>query len=131
MPCIMVVEDEDELRDFLVEVLTDAGFTIVGTKTADAASQLLDQQEIRLVVTDINLPGRLDGIALANAARQRHPSIPCIFISGYPAKLLDAWALDDPAAFLQKPFSFAVLLTAVTGFLRTADAGEPPARVVA
>jgi CheY-like chemotaxis protein len=121
MSCVMVVEDEAEIRDFVTEVLTDAGFDTVNAESGDAAAQLLAHEDVRLVVTDINMPGRLDGIALAMAARQRHPGIPVIFISGQSAKLLDAWALDDPAAFLQKPFSFKMLVTAVHGFMPTAS----------
>jgi DNA-binding response OmpR family regulator len=118
--CVIVVEDEEEIRNFLVEVLNDAGFDTVDAETGDAAAQLLGQEDVRLVVTDIDLPGGLDGIALAAVARQRYPGIPVIFISGQPAKLLDAWALEDPAAFLPKPFSYRMLVTAVQGFVRTA-----------
>jgi DNA-binding response OmpR family regulator len=124
MSCIMVVEDEDDIRNFLVEVLTDAGFDIVYAETGDAALQLLQKEDVRLVVTDINLPGHLDGIGLATAARQRHPGIPLVFISGRPTKLLDAWVLEDPAAFLQKPFSFNTLVTAVNGFTRADRTAE-------
>ena len=131
MPCIMVVEDDDKLRDFLIEVLSDAGFTIISAETADAAAQALDHEDVQLVVTDIDMPGRLDGIALATAARQRRPGIPVIFISGQSAKMLDAWALDDPAAFLQKPFSFATLVTAVNGFFRDAGAQHRTAEALA
>jgi DNA-binding NtrC family response regulator len=116
VPCVMVVEDEDEIRDCLVEVLINAGYNIVSAETGDTAAHLLRQEDVGLVVTDIDLPGQLDGIALASAARQRHPGIPVIFISGQPTKLRDAWALEDPAAFLQKPFSFKTLVTAVHGF---------------
>lgn len=117
MSCIMVVEDEVEIRNFLIEVLTNAGFDIINAETGDAAAQLLQNEDVRLVVTDINLPGDLDGIALATVARQRYPGIPVIFISGRPAKLRDAWALEDPAAFLQKPFNFKMLVTVVHGFM--------------
>jgi DNA-binding response OmpR family regulator len=93
MTCILVVEDEGEVREMLVEFLRDEGFEIIEATTADAA-----------------VPGRLDGIKLACAARQAHPGIPVIFISGRPTMLEDAHALENPAAFLQKPFSFDTLL---------------------
>jgi DNA-binding response OmpR family regulator len=110
MACILVVEDEGEIREMIAEFLRDEGFDIVEAITADAAVALLELDDLRLIVTDINLPGRLDGINLACAARRRYPSIPVVFISGRSATLEDAHVLGNPAAFLQKPFSFQTLL---------------------
>jgi DNA-binding response OmpR family regulator len=111
--CVMIVEDEADIREMLVEVLTDEGFDTVEAATADAAIKLLQLERVRLVLSDINLPGTLDGIALAKAARERSPSIPVIFISGRPAKLVDARVIGDPVAFLQKPFSLTRLVADV------------------
>ena len=113
MTCILVVEDESEIREMLVEVLRDEGFQIVEAASADAAVELLDLASLRLVVTDINLPGRRDGIDLALAARRAHPGIPVVFMSGKPTKLAQAQRFSDPAVFLQKPFSFSTLVGAV------------------
>jgi DNA-binding response OmpR family regulator len=113
MSFIMVVEDERDIRDVLVEVLTDEGFDILAAETADAALPLLHREKVRLIVTDINLPGAIDGIALARAARERQPSIPIVFISGRPGKLHDAGAVGDPSVFLQKPFSLRGLVSDV------------------
>jgi CheY-like chemotaxis protein len=113
MSCIMVVEDEHDIREVLVEVLSDEGFNIVEAETADAALPLLHREGIRLIVTDINLPGSIDGIALAKAARERLPSIPIVFISGRPGKLHDARVVGDPSVFLQKPFSLQGLVSDV------------------
>jgi DNA-binding response OmpR family regulator len=111
MACIMVVEDEHAIREVLVDVLTDEGFEILEAETADAALPLLHR--VRLIVTDINLPGSLDGIALARAARERLPSIPIVFISGRPRTLHDARVVGDPSVFLQKPFSLRTLVSDV------------------
>ena len=113
MVCILLVEDESEIRDMLVEVLHDAGFQTVEATTGDAAAELLALDTPSLIVTDINLPGQLDGFDLAVSARKAHPSIPIIFISGWPAKLEQARALGHPAAFLQKPFTFNSLVSAI------------------
>jgi len=113
MVCVIVVEDESDIREMLVEVLSDKGFEIIAAATADAAIPLLQLERVRLIVTDINLPGTLDGIALAKAARERSPSIPVIFISGRPAKLIDARVMGDPVSFLQKPFSLTHLVADV------------------
>ena len=110
MTCILVVEDEGDIREVLVEAISAAGYAIVEAATADAAVDLLGLTGLRLVVTDINLPGRLDGIDLAMAARHAHPDIPVLFISGRPWLLADARKLGDPSGFLQKPFGLADLM---------------------
>ena len=111
MTCILVVEDEGDIREMIVDVLRDEGFQIVEAASADAAIELLGLSSLSLLVTDISLPGHLDGIDLALAARKMRPEIPVVFISGRPAKLVDAArVLKDHAAFLQKPFTFRALI---------------------
>jgi len=110
MTRILVVEDEDCLREMIVEVIRAEGFEIVEASSADAAIGLLDLEGLGLVVTDINMPGRLDGIDLAFAARAAHPGIPVIFMSGRAAKLEEAGSVTHPVGFLAKPFSFSRLV---------------------
>jgi DNA-binding response OmpR family regulator len=117
MTRIMVVEDEHDIREVLVDALTDEGFEILEAETADAALPLLYGEGVRLIVTDINLPGSIDGIALAKAARERFSSIPIVFISGRPGKLRDARVVGDPSVFLQKPFSLRTLVSDVQRFV--------------
>jgi DNA-binding response OmpR family regulator len=112
------------MREMLVDVLSDAGFQILEAATAEAAVPMLHQEEIRVIVTDINLPGRLDGIALAQAARERSPNIPVVFMSGGPSELVEARVLGDASIFLQKPFSFKVLVAEVQRLV-TADRPTP------
>ena len=90
---VMVVEDEPGIREFLAEVLADEGFETVEAATADDAVPLLEDDRVRVLLTDINLPGNLDGIGLARVARNRSPRIPVVFI--------------------QKPFSVAGLVANV------------------
>jgi DNA-binding response OmpR family regulator len=106
----LVVEDEDDIREMIVEVIRDEGFEIVEAASADAAVGLLDLEGLGLVVTDINLPGRPDGIDLAFAARAAQPGIPVIFMSGRPGKLEEANRVTDPVGFLAKPFNFTRLV---------------------
>ena len=111
MTCIMVVEDEGPIREMIVEVLCEEGFQIIEAPSADAAVELLELSGLRLIVTDINLPGMRDGIDLAIAARKIRPGIPVIFISGRPMKLQDAsQAITHPTSFLLKPFPFQALI---------------------
>jgi DNA-binding response OmpR family regulator len=110
MTCILLVEDEFPIREILVEVIGDAGFQIVEAASADIAVKLLKLEGLGLIVTDINLPGRLSGIDLALLARASHPDIPIIFISGRPVMLEQARAVCTPAVYLQKPFSLTTLV---------------------
>ena len=100
---VMVVEDEPGIREFLAEVLADEGFETVEAATADDAVPLLEDDRVRVLLTDINLPGNLDGIGLARVARNRSPRIPVVFISGRPEKLEDARVIGDPVVFIQNP----------------------------
>ena len=118
----MVVEDEDPIREMIVEVLCEEGFQIIEAPSADAAVELLEVSSLRLIVTDINLPGVRDGIDLALAAREVSPGIPVVFISGRPMNLTDAsQTLTDPASFLLKPFTFQALIKDIK---RLAGAGS-------
>src|ERR1700759_2444923 len=105
MTCILVVEDEDDMRDVLTEVLQEAGFDVRALAAADDAVSLLNDEGLRLIVTDIMLPGRLDGIDLALAADATCPEMPVIIISGQPAMLEKAQAVCTHATCLKKPFA--------------------------
>jgi PAS domain S-box-containing protein len=113
MTYILVVEDETDLREVFVEAIRDEGFQVIESVTADLAMEWLASEDVRLIVTDINLPGRLNGIELALAARERHPDIPLIFVSGKPEMLERARELCSAASYLEKPFRLEVLLDQV------------------
>lgn len=73
-PVILVVEDEDLLRQAAVALAEDAGFKAVAAASADEALAILEaRQDVRLVFTDIQLPGSMDGLKLAHAVRDRWP----------------------------------------------------------
>src|ERR1700758_3391732 len=110
MASILVVEDESDVREVLVDAISDEGYITVGAATGDEAVELLEVPDLGMVVTDINLPGQRDGIDVAVAARRVHPGIPVLFISGRHWRLADAEKVGGPAAFLCKPFSLTTLL---------------------
>jgi DNA-binding NtrC family response regulator len=118
MKCILIVEDEGDVREILVDVIRDAGYQIVEAGSGDAAAILLQLGTVRMIVTDIDLPGTLDGIGLAELAREVHPGMPVVFISGRPAKLAEAKRFGDPVSFLQKPFNLTSLIEDVNRLAR-------------
>ncbi len=101
---ILVVEDDLLLRFEMVDNLQDAGFEVVEAGSADEAIQVLAaRHDIRIVFTDVQMPGSMDGIQLAAAVRDRWPPIDIIITSGRS----DIRKQDIPARglFLSKPVS--------------------------
>jgi CheY-like chemotaxis protein len=103
-PVVLVVEDEELLRLNAIEMIEHAGFTVLAAATADQAIEILeDRDDIRVVFTDIQLPGSMDGLKLAQAVRGRWPPIKIIATSGHiDVKPQD---LPDGGRFLAKPYS--------------------------
>jgi CheY-like chemotaxis protein len=98
---ILVVEDEMLIRDFVLEELEDAGFEVVVASNADEAIVILETQlDIRLVFTDIDMPGSINGMKLAEAIRERWPPIHLVITSGnaLPSEL------PARAMFIPKPY---------------------------
>ena len=74
---ILVVEDELLLRLMAVDIVEDAGFEALAAATADEALAILEARadDVRLVFTDIQMPGSMDGLGLAHAVRDRWPPV--------------------------------------------------------
>lgn len=103
VPVILVVEDEPLLRMMAADLVTEAGFDALEAADADEAIAILQAHpEIRVVFTDIDLPGGLDGMKLAAAIRDRWPPVEIIMTSGH----LKPAAADMPArsVFYPKPY---------------------------
>ena len=82
-PCIVVVEDEALLLFSIADDLRDAGFSVLEASNADEAIALLESHpEIRLLFTDIDMPGSMDGLKLSAAVRDRWPPVKIIVTSG-------------------------------------------------
>lgn len=109
---ILVVEDEAIIRMGAVEMLEEAGFSVLEASNADVAVQILESRiDIRAVFTDIEMPGSLCGLKLAKAIRDRWPPIHLIVTSGrYTFNELD---LPRLARFIRKPYAPDQVLTAL------------------
>ena len=80
---VLVVDDEPLIRIELADVLSDIGYTVLEAATPAAAIVLLEAHpEISAVITDLNMPGDMDGIALAHVVRKRWPPCALIMVSG-------------------------------------------------
>lgn len=102
-PRILLVEDEFLIRMTLLEALSDEGFDVMEASTGDDALPLLKADpSIRLLLTDMQLPGSLDGRDLARKAREAMPGLPVIYMSGRPDAMRDlASSLD---VVIAKPY---------------------------
>jgi two-component system, response regulator PdtaR len=100
---ILIVEDEPLLRLFAVEFLENAGFVTLEARNADEAmTVLISRPDVVLVLTDVNMPGSMDGVGLASVIRSRWPHIKIILVSGNIKPL----SCDLPlgSRFIGKPY---------------------------
>lgn len=113
MRTVLVVEDEPILRSLAIEMLEEAGHLVVDFGTAAQAIAYCDvpANEIGAVLTDINMPGDLDGIDLARYVRATRPDTNVVVTSGRYAGLPPSGL--SGVTFLPKPWSSAVLLRAI------------------
>jgi DNA-binding response OmpR family regulator len=114
-PSILVVEDDGEVRDTICSILTGTGFRVETAATAWEAIAVLDEKPFDLIVADIRLPGGLNGLQMAQHARNRHPTLRCLFISGQGEPIVCNPELDD---FVSKPFRSSELIGSVWKVLR-------------
>jgi two-component system, response regulator PdtaR len=111
-PLVLVVEDESILRLQTVVIIEKAGYNVVEACNADEAIAILETREdIRVVVTDVEMPGSMDGIKLARAIRDRWPPIELIVTSGRHRVRTDE--LPPRAKFMPKPYRPEVLVTVI------------------
>lgn len=102
---VLVVEDEPLVRMLAVEALDEAGYVTLEAATADEAIQLLEAHpEIRLVFTDVHMPGSMDGAKLAAVVRNRWPPVRIIITSARPKPVT-----TDDTVFLPKPYDTSAL----------------------
>ena len=107
-PVILVVDDELLLRMLAIEVAEEAGFEVLSAASADEAIVVLEARgDVRLVFTDIRMPGSMDGLRLAHAVRHRWPPVELIVTSGH--RLVDADQLPERGRFVAKPYDVAAL----------------------
>ncbi|QTT81917.1 response regulator [Pseudomonas chlororaphis] len=121
-PCrlLLVVEDEPMILEFLCEILQDEGFATQAMPSADEALRFLEShpEQVRLLLTDINMPGTLNGAGLANRVRERWPGMPVLVMSGYETP--QSSGIRYPVAFIRKPWTIGQILDSVDEALNRA-----------
>jgi CheY-like chemotaxis protein len=110
---VLVVEDEALLNFVNSEELTLGGHEVLSAYNADEAIKILEHRsEVRVVFTDIEMPGSFDGLKLAAAVRDRWPPIHLIVTSGKQVK----GALPSDTKFVEKPYRLSQLKEIISTF---------------
>jgi two-component system cell cycle sensor histidine kinase/response regulator CckA len=104
---IMVVEDDEIVRQLVVLILKRRGYTVLDVGRANQALMLCQsyRSQIDLILTDLLMPGGTDGRELAEQATKIRPEIRVLLMSGYATDALVLYGVADGAPFLQKPFT--------------------------
>jgi CheY-like chemotaxis protein len=113
---VLVVEDECLVRLDAAAGLREAGFHVVEAATADEAMNVFEAlPEIDVVFTDIEMPGRMDGLELARRVRRLRPGVRLLLTSG--AVRPTETEIPDRGAFLDKPYSSQMVARAIRRLL--------------
>ena len=124
---ILLVEDELLIRVLTSDVLANAGYRVLGATTADEALTIMEAKpQIAALVTDVKLPGTIDGFGLAHLVANRWPHVGIVITSAH----VTPGNGDMPAgsAFLAKPYQLSALADAVQTVI---DARNGPITVIA
>ena len=115
-PIILTVEDEALISEYLGDVLRESGYTVVATTNAlEAIAVLEKRRDVRLVITDINMPGSMDGLMLAAVVRNRWPPVKLIVATGRTRPARDQMPVGS--AFLPKPYDPRAVIATVEQLL--------------
>lgn len=117
---ILIVDDEPTVRLLLTDVLGDLGYTLIEAADSLTGLKLLQSDVgIDLLITDVGLPGGMNGRQMADAGREVRPGLKTLFITGYAeSAALGNSSLGAGMQVLTKPFSIDILATRVLELLR-------------
>jgi len=114
---ILLAEDDESMRSFLVRALKKAGYEVIAFANGEEAYERLKTEPFTLLLTDIVMP-RMDGIELARRASELDPELKIMFITGFAAVILNSdTAAPKDARVLSKPFHLKDLVREVDRLL--------------
>lgn len=107
--CILIVEDDELLREVVVEALAETRYTVLSASNGPQALDMIDaHEEIDVIFSDVSMPLGVSGIDLAHALRARKPHLRFILASGYAKSQLPP--MPEGVQFLPKPYRVLQLL---------------------
>jgi PAS domain S-box-containing protein len=112
---ILVVEDNELLSSSTSQMLQQYGYRVLTAADGAAALRILEsERDVRLLFTDVGLPGPLNGRQLAEEAQRRRPNLKVLFTTGYARNaIIHQGRLDPGVEFISKPFSYAALIAKI------------------
>ncbi len=116
---ILLVDDEESIRDFLSEILEEQGYKVIKEPNGKKGLRKFKEisEKINLLISDITMP-EMSGPELANELRKLQPDIKALFISGYINKnLIQEQSSNSNVSFLQKPFTYDSIISKVREIL--------------
>jgi PAS domain S-box-containing protein len=118
---VLVVDDEPTVRMLVADILADLGYTAIEAEDSATGLQTLRSDvRIDLLVTDVGLPGGMNGRQLADAGRAARPNLKVIFITGYAEyAVVGNGQLDPGMAVLTKPFSIETMAARIQAMIRS------------
>ena len=112
---VLVVEDDEDVRAHAVSILTELGYPVLEVGDGPSALRELEaHRDVRLLFTDVGLPGGLNGRQLVDEARRRRPDLLVLYTTGYARNaIVHQGRLDPGVELITKPFTFSSLATKV------------------
>ena len=120
-PVVLLVEDEPLVRTLQVDILREAGFWVLEAQDADEAFEVLKRRkDVRAILTDVNMPGSLDGFEFARLVAQGWPEVGVLVISGKASPT--EGDLPPGAPFVAKPVRPAALVEQIQAVIARSEA---------
>jgi len=122
---ILVVEDEADVRGFVVDMLRELGYEVIEAADGPAALSVLEARpDIKLLFTDVGLPGSFNGRQLADEASRRRPDLKILYTTGYARNaIVHQGRLDPGVELINKPFTYMALAARIRAVLDGTPSG--------
>jgi CheY-like chemotaxis protein len=115
---VLVVEDDDALREYSVDILKELGYEVVQAADAPQALKAIDAGAFDLLFTDVVMPGGMNGRQLADEATRRQPGLKVLFTTGYSRNaIVHHGRLDAGLQMISKPFAYNELAAKIRSVL--------------
>jgi CheY-like chemotaxis protein len=119
MHTVLVVEDETMVRMPIAEYLRDCGYNVLEAGDASEAIAAMDAEDsVSLVFSDIRMPGKMDGLELAEWFQSNHPAVPVLLTSGYNGGRKLPTTSGSGSRFIEKPYSQTQVARRIAALLK-------------
>jgi CheY-like chemotaxis protein len=123
---ILVVEDNDSIRDLMIMALSEIGYEMIAAKNGREAVELFQARHnsVSLIIMDIIMP-EMNGQLALDRMREIRADIPCLFMTGYGAEVLERHNVSSLKTIIRKPFKFLDLMNKIHAILEPSSNKVP------